>query len=89
MITIVAEILGFTSGFALLGYHESAVRMIATSLVVDASLAPLTAVIATRRARSTVFWAIVGLALGIWALATVLLLRRRTSPDYRPESDAA
>ncbi len=85
----IATILGFTSGFALLGYHETTARLIATSLAVDASLAPLTAIIAARRSRSPLFWAIVGFAFGMWALACVLLMRRRNHPDYSPEPDAA
>jgi len=85
----VAAILGITSGFALLGYHEMPARLIATSLAVDASLAPLTAIIAARRARSPAFWAVTGFAFGMWALAYVLLIRSRNDPDYPPESDAA
>jgi hypothetical protein len=86
---IIATILAITSGFALVGYHEPTARLIATSLTVDASLAPLTAVIATRRGRSLVFWAVAGFAFGMWALAGVLLMRRRNHPHYPPESDAA
>ncbi len=85
----IAAILSFTSGFALLGYHETTARLIATSLAVDASLAPLTAIVAARRARSAAFWAIAGLAFGMWALATVLLIRRRNIPAYPPDADAA
>jgi hypothetical protein len=85
----IAAILGLTSGFALLGYHEPTSRLIATSLVVDASLAPLTAVIAARRSRSPAFWAIAGFAFGMWALAAVLLMRRGDLTNYPPESDAA
>ena len=83
-----ATIVGFTSGFALLGYHETTARMIATSLAVDASLAPLTAIIAARRSRSPVLWAVVGFGLGVWALAFVLISRGK-NPDYSPDSDAA
>src|SRR5262245_41089393 len=39
----VATILAYASGFALMGYRESPAGLIATSLAVDASLAPLTA----------------------------------------------
>ena len=85
----IAAILGVTSGFALLGYHETTARLIATSLAVDASLAPLTAIIAARRGRSPAFWAVAGFTFGMWALACVLLVRRRNDPDYPPESDAA
>jgi hypothetical protein len=83
-----AIILSFTSGFGLLGYHETPARLIATSLAVDASLAPLTAIIAARRARSSVLWAFVGFGLGVWALAFVLITRGH-NPDYPPDSDAA
>jgi hypothetical protein len=85
----VAAILGLTSGFALLGYHETTARLIATSLAIDASLAPLTAIIAARRARSPAVWAVAGFAFGMWALATVLVMRRRNGPVYPPDSDAA
>jgi hypothetical protein len=84
-----ATILGITSGFALLGYHEPNARLIATSLAVDASLAPLTAIIAARRARSPTFWAIAGFAFGMWALAGMLLIRPRNYPHYPPDADAA
>ena len=85
----IATILGFMSGFALIGYHETPARLIATSLAIDASLAPLTAVIAARRARSPAFWAVTGFAFGMWALAIALLISRRNDPDYSPDSDAA
>jgi hypothetical protein len=85
----VAAIVGIMSGFTLLGHHETAARLIATSLMVDASLAPLTATIALRRARSAIFWGLVGFAFGMWALACVLLLGRRNHSDYPPQSDAA
>jgi hypothetical protein len=89
MMSAIAAILGVTSGFALLGHHETTGRLIATSLAVDASLAPLTALIAARRARSLAFWAIVGFAFGVWALACLLLVSRGNHSDYPPESDAA
>jgi hypothetical protein len=85
----IAVILAITSGFALLGYHETTACLIATSLAVDASLAPLTTIIAARRGRSLTFWAVAGFAFGTWALACVLLMRRRNHLDYPPESDAA
>ena len=86
-----ATILGLASGFALMGYHEPSAEMIATSLIVDASLAPLTAVIASRRGRSAALWAVVGFALGMWALAYVLIFkpRRPDEPEYPRPSDAA
>ena len=86
-----ATILGLASGFALIGYSEPRAEMIATSLLVDASLAPLTAVIASRRGRSALRWAVAGFALGMWALAYVLIFkpRRPDAPEYPPESDAA
>jgi hypothetical protein len=94
---ILANILSFTSGFALMGYQLPPPTMIATSIVVDLALAPLTAVIASRRGRSALAWTVAGLALGMWALAAVLLLRPFTSssptnpnpPDYPSTSDAA
>ena len=58
-------------------------------LAVNASLAPLTAIIAARRSRSPAFWAVVGFAFGMWALAIVLLMSRHNDPDYSPDSDAA
>jgi hypothetical protein len=80
-----ATILGYASGFALLGYHEGAPEMIATSIAVDAALAPLTAVIAARRNRNWIVWIVLGFALGAWALAAVLLARpTNISPDRGP-----
>jgi hypothetical protein len=88
-----ATILALSSGFILARFHESDANLIATSLVVDAALAPVTAIIAARRGRSVVRWAIIGLAFGVWALAWVLLFTtdRKPSPanDFPPTSDAA
>jgi hypothetical protein len=90
-VSTLATIVGLASGFALIGYHEPPDVMIATSLIVDASLAPLTAVIAARRGRSAGLWAAAGFAFGMWALAYVLIFkpRRSDAPPYPHESDAA
>jgi hypothetical protein len=88
-----ATILSVTSGFALLGYRLPPATILATSIVVDLALAPLTAIIASRRGRSTLAWTIAGLTLGMWALAVVLMLpasnRSHEPPSYPPTSDAA
>jgi hypothetical protein len=86
-----ATVIGFASGFALMGYRESAANLLATSLAIDASLAPLTAVAASRRGRQAIVWAILGFAFGVWALAAVLLIPRRNpgGSDFPPTSDAA
>ena len=84
---IIATIVGFASGFALMRLHKPPIDMIATSLIVDAALAPLTAVIAARRGRSAVRWTMLGFALGMWALAYVLIVTPRQSDDpARPEN---
>lgn len=91
MLTL-ARILGLASGFALMRYHLPPGGIIATSLVVDATLAPLTGVIAARRGRSALLWAVLGFPFGMWSLAYVLLVRPRTvanDPGYPPTSDAA
>ena len=82
--TTIAILLSITSGFALIGYREPPANLIATSIVIDLSLAPLTAIIASRRGRSSVLWAIAGLALGAWALAAVLILPERRPVPPRP-----
>jgi len=94
--TIVASILSIASGFALMGYSESPINLIATSIAIDLALAPLTAVVASRRARSTLRWAIAGFVLGAWALAAVLIMPANRpapphpdAPQYPPTSDAA
>jgi hypothetical protein len=91
--TTLATILGITSGFILAGAHRDPANMIATSLAIDASLAPLTALIAARRGRSARFWAVVGFVLGTWAFALILLCGKRRSgrpsEDFPPTSDAA
>ena len=88
-----ANILSVTSGFALLGYRLPPATILATSIVVDLALAPLTAVIASRRGRSALRWTIAGLTLGMWALAVVLVLpasnRSHEPPSFPPTSDAA
>ncbi len=89
----IATILSVTSGFALMRYHEAPAELIATSLIIDAALAPLTATIAVRRGRSLPVWGALGFALGMWALAATLLMRPRdggprpSAPP--PTSDAA
>lgn len=88
-----ATILGLVSGFTLMGFHEPPAEIIATSLIIDASLAPLTAIIATRRGWSPALWSVLGFALGVWAFAFVLLMRyygaARGEPPPPPTSDAA
>jgi hypothetical protein len=94
---IIATIIGLASGLALMRLHKAPVDMIATSLMVDAALAPLTAVIAARRGRSTMRWVMGGFALGMWALAYVLIVVPRQpdapvnpeNPARPPTSDAA
>jgi len=88
----IATILAYASGFALMRPHESVPNLIATSLAVDASLAPLTAIVANRRGRGTRLWAVVGFLFGLWAFIAVLLIGkpRPATPDEFPStSDAA
>jgi hypothetical protein len=93
----IATILSFASGFVLMRYHGTPPTILATSLAINASLAPLTAIVASRRGRSALLWLAVGLALGMWALAYVLLRHPRhngrteqpTEPPFPPTSDAA
>ena len=78
-----AAIMSYASGFALMRYQGSAADTFATSLAVNLVLAPLTALIARRRGRSTPLWIAMGLAFGVWALAAVLLMgatRERPMP---------
>lgn len=94
--TTIASILSIASGFALMGYHEPAANLIATSIIINLALTPLTAIVASRRGRSALRWTIAGLALGAWALAAVMIIppsrpapTHPTSPDYPPTSHAA
>ncbi|MBF6559651.1 MAG: hypothetical protein IVW56_05100 [Candidatus Binataceae bacterium] len=73
----VAIIVGWASGFALTHFHGPAAGLLATSLAIDAALAPLTAVIAARRGRSPLIWALAGFPFGMWALAAALIIRPR------------
>ncbi len=93
---IIANLLSIASGFALMGYREPPANLIATSIAIDLALAPLTAIIASRRGRSTIRWIVAGLALGAWALAAVMIIPpnrttppRPDAPQYPPTSDAA
>lgn len=81
-----ATFLAWASGFALMGYHGGPVNTLATSLAIDASLAPLTATIAFRRGRPAWLWALLGFAFGMWALAAILLVRRADAESDRPPS---
>ncbi|MGH7000592.1 MAG: hypothetical protein ACREEA_03715 [Stellaceae bacterium] len=90
--TILATILALTSGLVFARFHESAANLIATSLVLDAALAPVTAIVAGRRRRSIVRWAVVGCVFGVWALAWVLLFkpaRGASSANGLPPTSAA
>ena len=94
--TTFASILSIASGFALMGYHEPPANLIATSIIINLALTPLTAIVASRRGRSAVRWTIAGLALGAWALAAVMIIPesrpappRPDAPPYPPTSDAA
>jgi hypothetical protein len=95
--TIVASLLSIASGFALMGYHEPPANMIATSIIINLALTPLTAIVAARRDRSAIRWIVAGLALGAWALAAVMIIPpsrpapppRPDAPSYPPTSDAA
>jgi asparagine N-glycosylation enzyme membrane subunit Stt3 len=85
-------LLGVTSGFILIGYHEPSLKLIATSVMIDAALAPITAVIALRRGRSPILWAFIGFMFGTWALAAAMLwptrgtAGRREVPPRAPEA---
>jgi hypothetical protein len=91
----IAVIVAYASGFALMGYHQSTPNLLATSLAVDASLAPLTAIVAMRRGRPLWFWAAIGFLFGLWAFILVLLIgrpRETAEPptsEFPPTSDAA
>ncbi len=88
----IATIISYASGFALMRPHESAMNLLATSLAIDASLAPLTAIVANRRGRATRLWAIIGFLFGLWAFITVLLIGKPKPPtteEFPPTSDAA
>ena len=87
-----ATILAYASGFALMRPHESIPGLIATSLAVDASLAPLTAIVASRRGRATKTWAVFGFLFGLWAFIVVLLIGKpapSSTDKFPPTSDAA
>jgi hypothetical protein len=95
--TTIASILSIASGFALMGYHETPANLIATSIIINVALTPLTAIVASRRGRSALRWMIAGLLLGAWALAAVMIIPqsrpvpapRPEAPQYPPTSHAA
>jgi hypothetical protein len=94
---MLAHVLSLASGFALMRWQAPPATIIATSAAVNLALAPLTAVVASRRGRRITLWAVLGFALGMWALAAVLLMRDLTAkppargepPRFPPASDAA
>ena len=95
--TTIANILSIASGFVLMGYHEPPANIIATSIIINLALTPLTAIVAARRSRSALRWTLAGLALGAWALAAVMIIPapsqppppRPDAPPYPPTSHAA
>ncbi len=91
-----ATVASVASGFFLMRYKMSAADTLATALAIDTALAPLTAVIASRRRRRAALWAAIGLVFGMWALAAVLLIpsargqeRAPAKPEPPHTSDAA
>lgn len=89
-----ANIMAVASGFFLMAYKGPPANLLMTSIVINLALAPMTGVIAMRRHRSVLLWAVIGLALGAWALVAILLLPSNAgSPPppskYPPTSDAA
>ena len=74
---IVAIVLAVGSGFILTRPHAPSEELIATSLLIDAALAPVTAMLAHERGRSTLRWCIFGAALGMWALAAAFFVWER------------
>jgi hypothetical protein len=91
-----ANVLSFASGFALMGFRETPANLIATSIIIDLALAPLTAVVASRRGRSWIRWTVAGVLLGAWALAVVMIIpasrpapAHADGPQFPPTSDAA
>jgi hypothetical protein len=94
--TTLAHLLSIASGFALMRYYEPPANLIATSIIVNLALTPLTAIVASRRGRSILRWTIGGLLLGAWALAAVMIMPtsrpaapRSDAPQYPPTSHAA
>ena len=94
--TTIASILSIASGFVLMRYYEPPANLIATSIIVNLALTPLTAIVASRRGRSVSRWIIAGLLLGAWALAAVMIIPpsrpdepRPDAPQFPPTSHAA
>ncbi len=94
--TTVAAIVSYTSGFALMRFRGSPLEAISTSLAIDAALAPLTALVAARRGRSAILWAVIGFVFGAWALFWALVVLSfkpvrsdPSGPGFPPTSDAA
>ncbi len=65
--------------------------LLATSIIVDLALAPVTAVVAYQHKRPVIVWASAGLIFGAWALAAILILvrLRRAQAPAPPRPDAA
>jgi hypothetical protein len=94
--TTVAAIMSYASGFALMRYRGSPADLIGTSLLIDAALAPLSALIAARRGRSVALWSVLGFLFGAWALFLALMVLSvkparidPPTPGFPPTSDAA
>ena len=51
--TTVASLLSIASGFALMGYHEPPANLIATSIIINLALTPLTAIVIVTTAESS------------------------------------
>jgi len=73
------------SGFVLMGYDGGPANLLATSIAINLTLAPLIGVIASRRGHSGLRWIVIGLGFGMWALAVALIF---LSPRDRYQSSA-
>ena len=76
-----AKIMSLASGFALMGYSGNPANLLATSIAINVSLAPLTAAIAAKRGRSGWLWWVIGLGFGMWALAWSLIFLSARNHD--------
>jgi hypothetical protein len=94
-LTTLATIVAYASGYGLMHHHDPPAELLATSIAIDLTLAPLTILIAARNGRPLAVWSVLGILFGGWALFAALLIQpvfARTQPPVRPaprSSDAA
>jgi hypothetical protein len=73
-------LLGYATGLRLVAPDMDPVTLIRTLIVIHLCNAVMCRLLAHNNGYSKPFWTVAGFVFGIWAVATLILLPRRTPP---------